>query len=50
MLDELALFVSIVEMGSLRAAAEKAAIPPSTLTRRWNNIWVAACCTAVHDA
>ncbi|HGI0858956.1 TPA: LysR family transcriptional regulator [Yersinia enterocolitica] len=34
MLDELALFVSIVEMGSLRAAAEKAAIPPSTLTRR----------------
>lgn len=34
MLDELALFVSIVETGSLRAAAEKAAIPAPTLTRR----------------
>ena len=34
MLDDLNLFVEIVEAGSLNAAAQKLAIPPSTLTRR----------------
>lgn len=34
MLDDLALFVTIVEAGSLSAAAVKEALPPATLTRR----------------
>jgi LysR family transcriptional regulator AphB len=34
MLDDLALFVAIVEAGSLSAAAEKEALPPATVTRR----------------
>ncbi|HDL8239431.1 TPA: LysR family transcriptional regulator [Yersinia enterocolitica] len=48
MLDELALFVSIVEMGSLRAAAEKAAIPPSTLTRRLQKLEQHLGCRLLH--
>ncbi|MCX7207795.1 MAG: LysR family transcriptional regulator [Proteobacteria bacterium] len=34
MLDDLALFVCIVEAGSLSAAAKKMDLPPATLTRR----------------
>ncbi|MFP4592687.1 LysR family transcriptional regulator [uncultured Ralstonia sp.] len=34
MLDDLALFVSIVDHGSLQAAARHAGLPPATLTRR----------------
>ncbi|HYD62641.1 MAG TPA: LysR family transcriptional regulator [Noviherbaspirillum sp.] len=34
MLDDLSLFVSIVEAGSLSAAAEKEALPTATVTRR----------------
>lgn len=34
MFDDLALFVSIVEHGSLQAAARHANLPPATLTRR----------------
>ncbi|MEC5160803.1 MULTISPECIES: LysR family transcriptional regulator [unclassified Janthinobacterium] len=34
MLDDLALFVAIVEAGSLSAAAEKEAVPAATVTRR----------------
>lgn len=34
MLDDLALFVAIVEAGSLSAAAEKQALPTATVTRR----------------
>ena len=34
MLDDLALFVSIVDHGSLQAAARHANLPPATLTRR----------------
>lgn len=34
MLDNLALFVGIVEAGSLNAAAEKEGLPPATVTRR----------------
>lgn len=48
MLDELALYVSIVEMGSLRAAAEKAAIPPSTLTRRLQKLEQHLGCRLLH--
>ncbi|MBW5834565.1 LysR family transcriptional regulator [Yersinia enterocolitica] len=48
MLDELALFVTIVEMGSLRAAAEKAAIPPSTLTRRLQKLEQHLGCRLLH--
>ncbi|CNK66183.1 LysR family transcriptional regulator [Yersinia proxima] len=48
MLDELALFVSIVEMGSLRAAAEKDAIPPSTLTRRLQKLEQHLGCRLLH--
>ena len=34
MLDDLALFVAIVEAGSLNAAAEKEGLPTATVTRR----------------
>jgi LysR family transcriptional regulator AphB len=34
MLDDLALFVSIVDEGSLQAAARRVGLPPATLTRR----------------
>jgi len=34
MLDDLALFVSIVEAGSLHAAAVKEDLPAATVTRR----------------
>lgn len=34
MLDDLALFVTIVEAGSLAAAGDKLGIPPATVTRR----------------
>lgn len=34
MFDDLALFVSIVEAGSLHAAADRLALPPATVTRR----------------
>ncbi|UNK21987.1 LysR family transcriptional regulator [Yersinia intermedia] len=48
MLDELALFVSIVETGSLRAAAEKASIPASTLTRRLQKLEQHLGCRLLH--
>ena len=34
MLDDLALFIAIVEAGSLNAAAEKEGLPTATVTRR----------------
>ena len=34
MFDDLALFVAIVESGSLSAAARRAGLPPATVTRR----------------
>ena len=34
MLDDLALFVTIVEEGSLNAAALRENLPPATVTRR----------------
>ncbi|MEN9659690.1 MAG: hypothetical protein RL571_3155 [Pseudomonadota bacterium] len=34
MLDDLALFVTVVEAGSLSAAAQKMSLPAATLTRR----------------
>ena len=48
MLDELALFVSIVETGSLRAAAEKASVPPPTLTRRLQKLEQHLGCRLLH--
>jgi LysR family transcriptional regulator AphB len=48
MLDELALFVSIVETGSLRAAAEKASIPAPTLTRRLQKLEQHLGCRLLH--
>ncbi|WP_431221787.1 LysR family transcriptional regulator [Serratia sp. L9] len=48
MLDELALFVSIVEMGSLRLAAEKASIPAPTLTRRLQKLERHLGCRLLH--
>ena len=35
MLDALALFVTIVEAGSLSAAAERLDLPAATVTRIW---------------
>lgn len=48
MLDELALFVSIVELGSLRAAADKASIPAPTLTRRLQKLEQHLGCRLLH--
>ncbi|GKX54907.1 LysR family transcriptional regulator [Leminorella grimontii] len=48
MLDELALFVSIVETGSLRAAAKKASIPAPTLTRRLQKLEQHLGCRLLH--
>ncbi len=48
MLDELALFVSIVETGSLRAAAEKASMPAPTLTRRLQKLEQHLGCRLLH--
>ncbi|MFC0225474.1 LysR family transcriptional regulator [Serratia aquatilis] len=48
MLNELALFVSIVETGSLRAAAEKASIPAPTLTRRLQKLEQHLGCRLLH--
>lgn len=48
MLDELALFVSIVETGSLRLAAEKASIPAPTLTRRLQKLERHLGCRLLH--
>ena len=38
MLDDLALFISIVEAGSLNAAAQKEGLPGATVTRRLQNL------------
>lgn len=48
MLDELALFVSTVEAGSLRAAAEKASMPAPTLTRRLQKLEQHLGCRLLH--
>ena len=44
MLDDLALFVSIVDLGSLQAAARHANLPPATLTRRLQKLETALGC------
>lgn len=44
MLDDLALFVSIVDHGSLQAAARHANLPPATLTRRLQKLETALGC------
>lgn len=44
MLDDLALFVSIVDHGSLQAAARHANLPPATLTRRLQKLEAALGC------
>ena len=38
MLDDLALFATIVEAGSLRAAAERLALPAASVTRRLQSL------------
>lgn len=48
MLDDLALFVSIVEAGSLNAAAERQAIPAATVTRRLQSLEKALDCRLLH--
>lgn len=48
MLDDLALFVRIVESGSLRAAAGGAAIPAATVTRRLQKLEQALGCQLLH--
>ncbi|MFC3530609.1 LysR family transcriptional regulator [Vogesella facilis] len=48
MLDDLALFVSIVESGSLNAAAGRAGMPPATLTRRLQRLEQQLGCRLLH--
>lgn len=48
MLDDLALFVSIVESGSLNAAARKAGMPAATLTRRLQRLEAELGCRLLH--
>lgn len=48
MLDDLALFVRIVEAGSLRAAAQGAGVPAATLTRRLQKLESALGCQLLH--
>ncbi|MFC3627245.1 LysR family transcriptional regulator [Vogesella amnigena] len=48
MLDDLALFVSIVESGSLSAAARKAGMPAATLTRRLQRLEAELGCRLLH--
>lgn len=48
MLDDLALFVSIVETGSLSAAARKAGMPAATLTRRLQKLEAQLGCRLLH--
>lgn len=48
MLDDLALFVLIVEAGSLQAAAGQLDLPPSTLTRRLQKLEQQLGCRLLH--
>lgn len=48
MLDDLALFISIVECGSLHAAAQRHAMPPATLTRRLQKLERTLGCRLLH--
>ena len=48
MLDDLALFIQIVEAGSLHAAAKQANLPPSTLTRRLQKLEQELGCRLLH--
>lgn len=48
MLDDLALFVSIVENGSLQAAAKRQQLPPATLTRRLQQLERELGCKLLH--
>lgn len=48
MLDELALFVAIVEAGSLSAAAERLDLPAATVTRRLQRLERALGCRLLH--
>lgn len=48
MFDDLALFVRIVDSGSLNAAAQKAGLPAPTLTRRLQKLEAALGCTLLH--
>lgn len=48
MLDDLALFVSIVELGSLNAAARQAGLPAATVTRRLQRLEAELGCRLLH--
>ncbi|BEV72307.1 LysR family transcriptional regulator [Paludibacterium sp. THUN1379] len=48
MLDDLVLFIRIVECGSLNAAAQRHAMPPATLTRRLQKLEQALGCRLLH--
>lgn len=48
MLDDLALFVHIVEAGSLSAAAKKMDLPAATLTRRLQRLELQLSCQLLH--
>ena len=48
MLDDLALFASIVESGSLSAAARRAQMPPATVTRRLQQLEQRLGCKLLH--
>ena len=48
MFDDLALFVAIVESGSLSAAARRAGVPPATVTRRLQQLERHLGCKLLH--
>lgn len=48
MLDDLALFVDIVDGGSLSAAARRAGLPPATVTRRLQQLEKTLGCQLLH--
>lgn len=48
MFDDLALFVAIVESGSLSAAARRAGLPPATVTRRLQQLERQLGCKLLH--
>lgn len=48
MLDDLALFVAIVDSGSLSAAAHRLSLPPATLTRRLQQLEQRLDCKLLH--
>lgn len=48
MLDDLALFIEIVDSGSLSAAARRAGLPPATVTRRLQQLEARLGCRLLH--